>query len=51
MTPETRTSANQEQNQNKREWVKPAAKVADVAVATLTGHSTPPVVDFSTCAS
>jgi hypothetical protein len=35
----------------RREWIKPEAKSATVAEATLTGHTVPPITDFSTCAS
>jgi hypothetical protein len=35
----------------RREWVKPVAKSATVAEATLTGHTVPPITDFVTCAS
>jgi hypothetical protein len=36
---------------DRREWVKPEAKSADVAQATLTGHISPPITDFITCNS
>ncbi len=34
-----------------RVWVKPEAKAAEVAQATLNGHTVPPVSDLITCAS
>jgi len=44
------TAVNQEQTPAQREWVKPAAKVADVSVATM---NTPTVhgSDLAGCAS
>jgi len=33
------TAVNQEQTPAQREWVKPAAKVADVSVATMNGSN------------
>ena len=43
--------ANQDVPSNRREWVKPEVKSAEVAVATLTGNAVPPITDFVTCAS
>jgi hypothetical protein len=34
-----------------RVWVKPEAKAAEVAQATLAGHTSTPISDFVTCAS
>ena len=45
------SGATQEDRLNRREWVKPEVKSAEVAVATLTGNSVPPITDFATCAS
>jgi hypothetical protein len=45
------STANQDARSNLREWVKPEVKSAEVAVATLTGNSVPPITDFITCAS
>ena len=43
------TAVNQEQTPAQREWVKPAAKVADVSVATMNGSN--PLTDGVGCAS
>ena len=45
------SAAPHEDSTERREWVKPEAKSATVAQATLGGHTVPPMVDFSTCAS
>jgi len=45
------STANQDVSSNRREWVKPEVKSAEVAVATLTGFAVPPITDFATCAS
>jgi len=45
------STANQNVPSDRREWVKPEVKSAEVAVATLTGSAVPPITDFVTCAS
>ncbi|WP_263416623.1 hypothetical protein [Terriglobus albidus] len=44
------TGLNQERTPALREWIKPAAKVAEVSVATLLGHASASA-DGTTCAS
>ena len=36
---------------DRREWMKPEVKSAEVAQVTLTGNAVPPITDFLTCAS
>jgi hypothetical protein len=48
---EQRSSAVIPHTGPRREWIKPEVKTAEVAQATLSGHTVPPTVDFSTCAS
>jgi hypothetical protein len=45
------SAATQETNASRREWIKPEVKSAEVVQATLAGHTTLPVSDFTTCAS
>jgi len=45
------SAGSQDIASNRRAWVKPEVKSAEVAHATLNGHAVPPITDFATCAS
>ena len=40
-----------ERNGQRLQWQKPEAKIAEVATATLAGHTHPNLADLQTCAS
>ena len=45
------STRDQKTDSSRREWIKPEVKSAEVAQATLAGHSVPPVHDTTTCSS